>query len=267
MIGNEVNPRPGGSFGAENLGFHIEGPFISQEKKGAHNDKLIRNFDKVIEKYAINKRLDLFIFVSFQGVESIELVYGPHWKNIALVTLAPELDNSTQVIQHLTSHGVIVSLGHSIANLTQGEQAVRNGASCVTHLFNAMPPVRFFSFTVDAKILINFQKQFHHREPGLVGLLGSGNIPTGRTVYYGVIADGIHTHSAAIRIAYRAHPDGIVLVTDAMFALGLPPGLYKGIVEVREDCAVLVGTETLCGAVASMDKCVRNFKQATGRAN
>lgn len=41
-----------------------------------------------------------------------------------------------------------------------------------------------------------------------MGLLASDNIPTNRTVYFGIIADGIHTHPAALRIAYRAHPKG-----------------------------------------------------------
>jgi len=58
-----------------------------------------------------------------------------------------------------------------------------------------------------------------------------------------------------------------VLVTDAMSALGLQPGRYKlgyQDVDVKEDSAVLAGTTTLCGAIATMDKCVRHFKKATG---
>lgn len=60
---------------------------------------------------------------------------------------------------------------------------------------------------------------------------------------------------------------GIVLVTDAMSALGLQPGLYKlgnQDVNVNSNCAVLAGTDTLCGAIASMDQCIRYFKNATG---
>ena len=54
--------------------------------------------------------------------------------------------------------------------------------------------------------------QFHHRDPHLVGLLASDQIPPGQSVFYGIIADGIHTHAAALRIAFSAHPNGKVFV-------------------------------------------------------
>nr|CAG4649338.1 EOG090X06GX [Scapholeberis mucronata] len=224
----KIKKTPGSPQGAEILGIHVEGPFINTDKKGAHDLKYIHQFT--------------------HGAKSIEEVYGPSWRNICMVTLAPELENATEVVKYLTNHNVTVSLGHSMGSLIQGEEAVKNGASFITHLFNAMLP-------------------FHHRDPGLIGLLASSHIPADKTVYYGIIADGIHTHPAALRIAYRTHPKGLVLVTDAMSALGLEPGRYKlghQDVDVKSNCAVLAGTTTLCGAVASMDKCVRHFKSATG---
>ena len=94
---------------------------------------------------------------------------------------------------HFLSHRVnessfLFQLGHSTADLVCGEEAVRRGATFITHLFNAMAP-------------------FHHRDPGLVGVLTSNLIP--RPIFYGVIADGIHTHPTALRIAHRAHPKGL----------------------------------------------------------
>nr|CAG4638456.1 EOG090X06GX [Cyclestheria hislopi] len=175
-------------------------------------------------------------------------VYGPNWSNIKMITLAPELENSSCVINQLTKCGITVSIGHSMASLPQGETAVSDGATFITHLFNAMLP-------------------FHHRDPSLIGLLASTKLPAEKTIYYGVIADGIHTHPAALRIAYSTHPKGIVLVTDAMSALGLQPGRYKlgyQDVDVTEKCALLAGTSTLCGSIATMDKCVRHFKKASG---
>nr|CAG4634791.1 EOG090X06GX [Alona affinis] len=112
---------PGGPQGAENLGVHVEGPFISPQKKGAHEVKFIQKF--------------------INGFKAIEEVYGPHWRNITMITLAPELEQSSEVVENLTKNGVTVSLGHSTGSLVQGEQAVREGASFITHLFNAMLPV------------------------------------------------------------------------------------------------------------------------------
>ena len=86
-----------------------------------------------------------------------------------------------------------------MADVVNGEKAVCQGSSFITHLFNAMLP-------------------FHHRDPGLVGVLTS--LITPKQSYYGLIPDGIHTHPTALRIAHRSHPHGAVIVTDAMAALG-----------------------------------------------
>nr|CAG4643964.1 EOG090X06GX [Lepidurus arcticus] len=223
----KIRKQAGSSEGAEVLGVHVEGPFISPSKKGAHDTRYMRDFS--------------------QGFEVLTEVYGI-LDNLRIVTLAPELPGALEIIPQLTEKGITVSLGHSIGNLSEGEKAAQRGAMFITHLFNAMLP-------------------FHHRDPGLVGLLSSDAIPEGKTMYYGIIADGIHTHPAALRIAHRTHPKGLVLVTDAMSALGLKPGRYNlgsQEVDVTEDSAYVAGTNTLCGSIARMDKCVREFKSATG---
>ncbi|KAM3598624.1 uncharacterized protein V6R79_020556 [Siganus canaliculatus] len=224
----QVKVHNGGAHGAGVLGFHLEGPFISREKKGAHPEQFLRTFH-------------------CGGFDNVMEVYGS-LDNVAMVTLAPELTSSQPVVKELSQRGVTVSLGHSIANLSQAEEAVQHGASFITHLFNAMLP-------------------FHHRDPGIVGLLTSDQIPAGRTVYYGMIADGIHTNPAALRIAHRAHPSGLVLVTDAITAMGLPPGrhtLGQQVIEIQGLHAYVAGTTTLCGSIATMDMCIRHFKQASG---
>ncbi len=60
---------------------------------------------------------------------------------------------------------------------------------------------------IQLQIIIYFF-QFHHRDPGLVGLLASNQLPSGKIIHFGIIADGVHTHPAALRIAHRTHPDG-----------------------------------------------------------
>nr|XP_015216093.1 PREDICTED: putative N-acetylglucosamine-6-phosphate deacetylase [Lepisosteus oculatus] len=168
---------------------------------------------------------------------------GPHFK-----------DCSDEILCIVLWGGSVIPLvppcvpGHSVANLSQAEEAVREGATFITHLFNAMLP-------------------FHHRDPGIVGLLTSDRVPTGRTVFYGMIADGIHTNPAALRIAHRAHPAGLVLVTDAITAMGLPPGrhtLGQQVIEIEGLNAYVAGTKTLSGSIATMDMCVRHFLQASG---
>ncbi|KAL1432943.1 hypothetical protein MTO96_001931 [Rhipicephalus appendiculatus] len=162
--------------------------------------------------------------------------------------MAPELDPEGKVIQALVKKGVTVSIGHSEANLVQGEKAMQDGASFITHLFNAMLP-------------------FHHRDPGLVGLLTSKKLPDEKTVFYGIIADGIHTHPAALRIAYKANSRGLTLVTDAMSAMGLEAGVHyigENKVEILGKRAVIAGTTTLCGSIATMDFCVRYLQKSTG---
>ncbi|XP_065821043.1 N-acetylglucosamine-6-phosphate deacetylase [Labrus bergylta] len=224
----QVKVHNGGKHGAGVLGVHLEGPFISAEKKGAHPEQFLRTFRS-------------------GGLQDLMEAYGS-LDNVAMVTLAPELASSQSVVRELSQRGVTVSLGHSVANLSQAEEAVQQGASFITHLFNAMLP-------------------FHHRDPGIVGLLTSDQVPAGRTVYYGMIADGIHTNPAALRIAHRAHPAGLVLVTDAITAMGLPPGrhtLGQQVIEIQGLHAYVAGTKTLSGSIATMDMCIRHFKQASG---
>lgn len=224
----EVRVHDGGADGAGVLGVHLEGPFISLEKKGAHPEQYLRTFQS-------------------GGMKDLLDTYGT-LDNVAMVTLAPELANSQVVVHELAHRGITVSLGHSVANLSQAEEAVQHGASFITHLFNAMLP-------------------FHHRDPGIVGLLTSDQVPRGRTVFYGMIADGIHTNPAALRIAHRAHPSGLVLVTDAITAMGLPPGrhtLGQQVIEIQGLHAYVAGTKTLSGSIATMDMCVKHFKQASG---
>ncbi|KAM6407497.1 N-acetylglucosamine-6-phosphate deacetylase [Rhynochetos jubatus] len=224
----QITIRNGGAQGAGILGAHLEGPFISKEKKGAHPEHCLRTFEA-------------------GAFQDLLATYGS-LDCVRIVTLAPEMKRSSEVVRELTKRGICVSLGHSVANLSQAEEAVQHGATFITHLFNAMLP-------------------FHHRDPGIVGLLTSDKIPAGRRVFYGMISDGIHTNPAALRIAHRAHPKGLVLVTDAIAGMGLAPGrhtLGQQVVEIDGLNTYIAGTKTLSGSVATMDTCVRHFQEATG---
>lgn len=230
--------------GASILGMHLEGPFFDPGKRGAHDER--------------------HILAPSQGIDTVREVYGltmedqnvdnessPMLKDIDIITLAPELDGGLKATKSLTSSGVVVSCGHTGATYEQGIDAITHGATLLTHLFNAMNP-------------------FHHRKPGLVGLLSSetklANLGFQRP-FYSLIVDGIHVHESAVCMAYSSHPEGCVLVTDAMSAMGLGDGKFdlgNMSVTIKGDRATLTGTETLAGSVVSMDKCVRRFQKFTG---
>jgi len=176
----------------------------------------------------------------------MEEVYGPGFSNIAIVTMAPELEGAQAVVKELTGRGVAVSVGHTTAPLAVGEEAVRSGATLITHLFNAMTT-------------------FHHRDPGLTGLLTSEKLD-GKRVWYGIIADGIHTHPAALRIAYKTNFESLVLVTDAIVPMGLQDGRYQFgqvNIEVKGMEAYVADTNTLCGSIVTMNKSIQKFRKSS----
>ncbi|KAG0005553.1 putative N-acetylglucosamine-6-phosphate deacetylase [Entomortierella chlamydospora] len=222
---SHLKPRAGSAkTGATVLGAHVEGPFINKARHGAHELG-------VLQASAHNGYKDFKNVYGFEGEtpEAQKKLSEEDLNCVKIITCAPELDGVMGTIPDLVKAGITVSVGHSMANISQAEKAVINGATFITHLFNAMP-------------------QFHHRDPGVIGLLGSRfDLPR---PYYGLICDGIHVHPNSIKIAYDSHPKGAILVTDAMSAMGLLPGSYQlGNMSVtKEDDRVYIeGTDTLAG--------------------
>jgi N-acetylglucosamine-6-phosphate deacetylase len=161
---------------------------------------------------------------------------------VRLVTLAPELTGATAVIEELASRGVVVSGGHSLATYAEAQAGFAAGVTYGTHLFNAMPPLG-------------------HREPGLVGALLADN---GRVA--GIIPDGIHVHPAMIQVAWKCKgPYGLNIVSDAMAALGMPPGTYLlndfEATVTEQECRLADGT--LAGSILPLDTAVRNLMTYT----
>lgn len=160
-----------------------------------------------------------------------------------LVTLAPEIPHAIPLIRQLSAKGIIVAAGHSMATVEESKLAFNAGLKLVTHLFNAMTPI-------------------HHRQPGLaIAAL------TNPSVYYSIIADGVHLHPEMLKLAWQTKPDKMILVTDAMSAMGLGDGLYRlgdQAIEVKEGHAYVAGTKKLAGSVLQMDQAVRNLHAMTG---
>ena len=166
-------------------------------------------------------------------------------QHVRLVTLAPELPGALPLIEALASRGVLVSSGHSMATYAQAQAGFAAGATYGTHLFNAMPTLE-------------------HREPGLAGALLTTLSQTS-----GIIPDGVHTHPAIIDLAWKLKgPARLNVVTDAMAALGMPPGRYllgdqEVLVSERE---ARLPSGSLAGSVLSMDEALRKFIAYTGCA-
>jgi N-acetylglucosamine-6-phosphate deacetylase len=204
---------------AEILGVHLEGPCLNLVKRGAHPAEFLQPLT----------------------LDSVKQILGDYASIVRIITLAPELDPTGEVIPYLTSLGITVSLGHSQATSSQAQQAFAQGASMVTHAFNAMPPL-------------------HHREPGLLGAA-----IVNPKVKCGFIADGQHVCPTMLKILLQAsdYDRGLFLVSDALSPLGLPDGRYPW--DSRE-ITVTNGTArlddgTLSGTTLSLLKGVQNLME------
>jgi N-acetylglucosamine-6-phosphate deacetylase len=114
-IANEIAklPEPGR---ARPLGIHLEGPFLSHEKRGVHPPEHLlppstATFDRLVDA-----------------------AHG----HVRLITIAPELPGADELIRHAVSRGVRVSLGHSNATAAETKAGIAAGGSSATHTFNAM---------------------------------------------------------------------------------------------------------------------------------
>jgi N-acetylglucosamine-6-phosphate deacetylase len=159
------------------------------------------------------------------------------------MTLAPELPGALEAIGQIVAAGAVASAGHTDATYEQVLRAADAGLTLGTHLFNAMSPLR-------------------HREPGTAGALLAD--PRLRT---GIIPDGIHVDPAVLGIAYASKgADGLILVTDAMQAAGMPDGAYalSGRAVRVEDGVARLDDGTLAGSTVTMDEAIRRAARFTG---
>ncbi len=198
-----------GNHAAKILGAHVEGPFLNAAKRGAHPEAFLQPLT----------------------LETVKKVVGDYAKTVRIMTLAPEIEVGKGVIEWLSQQGITVSLGHSLATAAQANHAFDQGATMVTHAFNAMPAL-------------------HHREPGL---LGAALVDS--RVFCGFIADGQHICPTMLDLLMRlgrgstdTELGGLFLVSDALSPLGLPDGIYPW--DTRE-IEVINGTARLADGTLS----------------
>lgn len=208
------------SLGAELIGIHLEGPFVSPKRAGAQPKEWIRPSD-------------LALFKKWQQEAG---------RLIKIVTLAPEEDQQFELIRYLKDESIIASMGHTDADSALLLEAFEAGASHMTHLYNAMSP-------------------FHHREPGVIGtaLAHEGYVTE-------LIADGIHSHPLAAKLAFLAKGSSkLILITDSMRAKGLKDGVYEfgGQSVTVKGKTALLSDGTLAGSILKMNESARHMRAFT----
>lgn len=204
------------------LGLHIEGPHISAARRGTHAARFIRPLDE--------RTLAIVRHLRSAGIA-------------VMITVAPEAVTQGQIAT-LAATGTIVSLGHTDTDSATIRRALTEGATCFTHLFNAMSPML-------------------NRAPGVTGACINS------TAYAGIICDGIHVADEMVALALRARPraDTTFLVSDAMPTVGGSDhfSLYGDV--IRLEGGRLVNSEgSLAGAHVTMAQSVARLISVVGIA-
>ncbi|AGI69703.1 N-acetylglucosamine-6-phosphate deacetylase NagA [Octadecabacter antarcticus 307] len=202
------------------VGLHIEGPHISQTRRGTHGAQFIRPLD--------GSTIAVVAKLARAGIST-------------MITVAPEAATSAQIAE-LAGLGAVVSLGHTDATSQQVTAAFAAGATCATHLFNAM-------------------SQMLNRSPGTVGAVINSQ------AYAGIICDGRHVADEMVGLAIRARPVSgrMFLVSDAMPTVGGPDAfeLYGDTIMLKD--GQLVNSEgSLAGAHITMAQSVQRLVSVVG---
>ena len=203
--------RPEG--GARVMGIHMEGPFLSEKKKGAQNGEYLRDPD----------------------FNAFEELYNRCGGLIRIVDVAPELPGAACFAEKVKKL-CTVSAAHTDADYETAAAFFDAGATHLSHLFNAMPPV-------------------HHRSPGVIGAAGERENVTAE-----LICDGLHVHPSAVRMAFRLFPGRICLISDSVRCCGMPDGEYElgGQRVFLGGGAVRLADGTIAGAAADLFEDLRN---------
>jgi N-acetylglucosamine-6-phosphate deacetylase len=201
-------------YGAVLRGINMEGPFINTAKKGAQNPDNIMAPDP----------------------ELFDRLYELSQGRIRLLDMAPELPGSDRLIKSSCAK-CTVSLAHTCADYDTAKSAFEAGATHVTHLFNAMPPLS-------------------HRDPGVVGAAFD------YAEHVEIISDGVHLHPAVVRAMFRLFgASRICLISDSVRSTGMPNGRYDlGGQEtiLKDGRSNLVSDGAIAGSAMNLADCCRS---------
>jgi len=204
--------------GAQVLGAYNEGLFFTDEHKGAHNENFFLQLNK----------------------ERIDAIYKASQGTLKVVAMAPEFEDSKEMIAYLDSLGVRVMLGHTNANYQQTVDALNAGACGGVHIFNGMSGI-------------------HHRDPGCAGAVLMNDNALAE-----VIADGVHLHPTIMQMIYKLKgPKKIALISDCINAGGFSDGTYRlGELDVYVKGGVArTASGSLAGSTLTLEKAVKNLNE------
>lgn len=170
--------RPAGC--ARVMGIHMEGPYFSETKKGAQNGA----------------------YLKLPDLPGFRKLYEGCGGLVRIVDVAPELEGAAEFAAGAKAL-CTVSVAHTDANYDEAAAVFDAGASHLTHLYNAMPPI-------------------HHRKPGVIGAASERE-----NVVAELICDGLHVHPSSVRMAFRLFPGRICLISDSLRCCGMPDGEYE----------------------------------------
>ena len=193
--------------GANILGIHLEGPFISKKYKGAQDERFIKK----------------------PNVKDFKL-----FKDVKMITVAPETEGAIDFIEEI-SGDTIVSIGHTDCDYEIALKAIEAGANCLTHTYNAMPPL-------------------DKRNPGPIG----AGFEKG--IYAQLICDGFHVSRPVVLATYKMFgADRMTLISDSIRPAGLPDGEYdfSGHKFNVKDKTICLTDGTIAGSYASLWDCVK----------
>ena len=196
-------------------GIQMEGPYFSYKKRGAQNPDYLKDPD-------------------FEGFQKLFEDCGGL---IRIVDVAPELPGAVEFVEK-ASKLCTVSIAHTDSDYEHAKAAFDAGATHLTHLYNAMPPI-------------------HHRTPGVIPAAVENP-----KVQAELICDGHHIHPASVRLAFAMFKDRMILVSDSGRCAGKEEGysfdLGGQMAEIRGGVAKLQGTDTIACSAANLWQCLQN---------
>jgi N-acetylglucosamine-6-phosphate deacetylase len=200
-------------------GFYVEGPFVNPARRGGIMTETLKAPDPAL----------------LRGVLDAAGGY------LRLMTVAPELPGSGEIIRLLLEAGVVPCLGHSDCSIDE-LPAARERLS-VTHLFNAMAPIS-------------------HKRAGLAMLPFLDP-----SVFFELNGDGVHVNSESLKMCYdHLNHDRLMLISDAVVSAGREGGQYDyfGRTVLSGEDGVRYEDGTLIGSRCLMPSVVKRFIAATG---